>query len=152
MTLIWREDEVSIEVLSKHAGESGFNILEVENHRIRLRTESGIGYSIALLPEQRFVQLSTYLPLRNDESRSNKLALEHRLNGFIFLPTFSLDTDEDLTVSYVLPYQHGLIAGQFAAIVRRFGSMLDYVVRAQNEEGLIDFGERRNYRSTALPN
>lgn len=55
------------------------------------------------------------------------------------MPTFSIDQDEDLTVMYVLPYEHGLIAGNFVAVINRFGSMLEYVVQSINEDGLIYF-------------
>lgn len=53
---------------------------------------------------------------------------------------FTLDPDEDLTVMYVLPYEHGLIAGNFVAVINRFGSMLEYVVQMFSEDGMIDLG------------
>ncbi|RKR43462.1 hypothetical protein B0G82_1030 [Paraburkholderia sp. BL17N1] len=56
------------------------------------------------------------------------------------MPVFALDRDEDLTVAYVLPYVHGLIAGNFVFVVNRFASLLDFIVRTYNDEGLIDFG------------
>lgn len=90
--------------------------------------------------------------MRSGEPIAKKLELEHQLNASIFLAAFNLDEDEDLNVTYLMPYGHGLIAGQFAAIVRRFGSILDYVVQTQNDDGLIDFEERRTPRPAALLN
>jgi hypothetical protein len=62
------------------------------------------------------------------------------LNEEVFLPVFTVDPDEDLTVVYVLPYTHGLIAGNFVAVVNRFGSVLEFIVQTYNDDGLIDFG------------
>jgi hypothetical protein len=56
------------------------------------------------------------------------------------MPVFTVDQDEDLTVAYVLPYAHGLIAGNFVAVVNRFASLLQFIVQTFNEDGLIDFG------------
>jgi len=43
-------------------------------------------------------------------------------------------------VAYVLPYTHGLIAGNFVSVVNRFASLLEFVVHTYNDDGLIDFG------------
>ncbi|CAB3797490.1 YbjN domain-containing protein [Pararobbsia alpina] len=152
MTPVWKEEEVSIEVLSEHLSNSGFVVQGVEDNQISLRTGAGIGYSVTLHDSPQFIRLSTYLPLRSDEPTAKKRELEHRLNASIFLATFTLDDDEDVTVTYVMPYGHGLIAGQFAAIVQRFGSLLDFVVHTQNESGLIDFEESRTPPTANLLN
>lgn len=40
----------------------------------------------------------------------------------------------------MLPYTHGLIAGNFVSIVNRFASLLEFIVQTYNDDGLIDFG------------
>ncbi|MGF6644282.1 hypothetical protein [Paraburkholderia sp. GAS82] len=139
--LVWTEDQITLELLSDHLTDSGLSIVSVDENRIGLKSESGIWYSVSMIVDPKFIRLWSFLPLRNEESKVSKVDLEHLLNGKIFLPVFSLDADEDLTVSYVMPYAQGLIAGQFAAIVQRFGSMLQYVVQSHYESGLIDFNK-----------
>lgn len=51
---------------------------------------------------------------------------------------FTVDADEALTVAYVLPYTHGLIAGNFVSVANRFASLLEFVVHSYNDDGLID--------------
>lgn len=63
-----------------------------------------------------------------------------RLNEDLFQPVFTVDADEDLTISYVMPCIHGLIAGNFVAVVARFASLLEIVVETYNGDGLIDLG------------
>jgi hypothetical protein len=140
--LVWTEDQITLDLLSDHLADSGVSIVSVDENRIDLKSESGIWYSVSIVDDPKFIRLWSFLPLRSEESKASKVDLEHLLNGKIFLPVFSLDADEDLTVSYVMPYAQGLIAGQFAAIVQRFGSMLQYVVQFNNESGLIDFNKR----------
>ncbi|SAL16443.1 hypothetical protein AWB64_00980 [Caballeronia sordidicola] len=140
--LVWTEDQITLELLSDRLTDSGLSIVSVDENRIGLKSESGIWYSVSVVDDPKFIRLWSFLPLRNEESKASKVHLEHLLNGKIFLPVFSLDADEDLTVSYAMPYAQGLIAGQFAAIVQRFGSMLQYVVQSHNESGLIDFNKR----------
>jgi hypothetical protein len=140
--LVWTEDQITLDLLSDHLADSGVSIVSVDENRIDLKSESGIWYSVSIVDDPKFIRLWSFLPLRSEESKASKVDLEHLLNGKIFLPVFSLDADEDLTVSYVMPYAQGLIAGQFAAIVQRFGSMLQYVVQSNNESGLIDFNKR----------
>ncbi|RDK04595.1 hypothetical protein [Paraburkholderia lacunae] len=43
-------------------------------------------------------------------------------------------------MAYVLPYAHGLIAGNFVSIVTRFASLLESIVQTYNEDRLIDPG------------
>jgi hypothetical protein len=112
----------------------------VQPDSIRLRTEQGIGYRISLITDRKFVRFATYLPLNKLASLDQKHALAKRLNEEVFLPVFVVDADEDLTVTYVLPYAHGLFAGNFVAIANRFASLLEFIVEVYNGDGLIDFG------------
>ncbi len=140
MTKIFEESAVCIETLGTHLRDSGMVPYDVQPDCIRLRTEQGIGYRISLITDRKFIRFSTYLPLNRHASIDQKDALAKRLNVEIFLPVFTIDPDEDLSVAYVLPYTHGLIAGNFVAVVTRFASLLEYVVHAYNENALIDFG------------
>jgi hypothetical protein len=140
LTKIFNESDVAIETLDAHLRDSGVVPYDVQPDSIRLRTEQGIGYRISLVPDRKFIRFSTYLPLNRQAPVEQKHALARRLNEEVFLPVFGLDGDGDLTVGYVLPYTHGLIAGTFVSIANRFASLLEFIVQTCNEDGLIDFG------------
>ena len=93
-----------------------------------------------------FARFSTYMPLNRQAPIDQKHELARRLNEEIFSPVFTVDQDEDLSVAYVLPYAHGLIAGNFVAVVNRFASLLEFIVQTYSDDGLIDFGA-----PTAMP-
>lgn len=140
MTKTFSEHEITIEALVEHLRDSGLVPYDVHPDAIRLRTENGIGYRIALDTDRKFVRFATYLPLNRHVSIDQKHALARRPNDEIFLPVFAIDHDEDLTVAYLLPYCCGLIAGNFVSIVNRFASLLEFVVETYTGAGLIDFG------------
>lgn len=140
MTKIFTESEVTIETLDAHLRDSGLLPYNVQPDLIRLRTGNGFGYSISLVADRKFVRFSTYLPLNRQAPINQKHALAKRLNEEVFLPVFRVDAEEDLRAAYVLPYTHGLIAGNFVAVVNRFASVLEFVVETYNDDGLIDFG------------
>ena len=140
MTKIFTESDVTIETLDAHLRDSGVVPYDVQQDVIRLRTENGIAYRVLLIPDRKFVRFATYLPLARQAPIDQKQALARRLNEDVFLPVFTIDPDEDLSVSYVLPYTGGLVAGSFVSIVNRFASMLEFVVETYNENALIDFG------------
>lgn len=140
MTKIFNEADITIETLDAHIRDSGLVPYKVQEDAIRLRTEKGIGYSISLVTDRKFVRVSTYLPLNRRTPIHQKRELARRLNDEVFLPVFAIDQDEDLTVAYVLPYTAGLIAGNFVAVVNRFASLLEFVVETYNEDDVFDFG------------
>lgn len=141
MTKIFEESAVTIETLDAHLRDSGVVPYDVQPDVIRLRTEQGISYSVFLVPDRKFIRFATYLPLNRQAPIDQKHALARRLNEGVFLPVFTIDSDEDLAVSYVMPYGGGgLIAGTFVSIVNRFASLLEFVVETYNDDGLIDFG------------
>ncbi|KUE86585.1 hypothetical protein ASL20_22790 [Cupriavidus necator] len=140
MTKIFAESEVTLAALEAHIRDSGLVPHKVQPDGIWLRTENGIGYRVSIIEDRKFIRIGTYLPLRRQASIEEKRELARRLNDEVFLPVFTMDQDEDLTVSYVLPYEHGLIAGNFVSVVNRFGSLLEYVVHSYNNDGLINFG------------
>jgi hypothetical protein len=144
MAKIWNEEDVTLENLASHITDAGLASMKREEKRIRLRTDTGIGFSIGLDEEQKFIRISTYLPLDKKQSRDKKLALEHRFNEEVMLVTFSVDDDDDLLVLYVMSYRFGLIAGQFMNIVNRFDSLLDYIVESKNEDRIIKLGAGRD--------
>ncbi|MGO4155999.1 YbjN domain-containing protein [Cupriavidus sp. YAF13] len=140
MTKTFTEADITIETLDAHLRDSGLVPYAVKPDAIRLRSENGIGYRISLITDWKFIRFHTYLPLDRQAPIDQKHALAKRLNEQIFLPVFTVDADEDLTVVYVLPYAHGLIAGNFVSIVTRFASLLEFIVQTYNDDGLIDFG------------
>ncbi|KAJ3473100.1 hypothetical protein NLI96_g13131 [Meripilus lineatus] len=140
LTKILEESAVTIEALDAHLRDSGVVPYSVQPDCIRLRTEQGIGYRISLITDRKFIRLGTYLPLNRQAPIDLKHALAKRLNEDVFLPVFTIDPDEDLTVAYAIPYMNGLIAGNFVAVVNRFASLLEFIVQTYNDDGLIDFG------------
>jgi len=107
LTKTFTEAEISIETLDAHLRDSGVVPYDVQPDCIRLRTENGIGFCIATIPDRKFVRFSTYLPLRRTALIDQKHALARRLNEGVFLPVFTVDRDEDLTVAYAMPYGGG---------------------------------------------
>ncbi|MFC7514075.1 hypothetical protein ACFQUU_03555 [Herbaspirillum sp. GCM10030257] len=150
MTKILNEDEVTIANLNMHLKDSGLTPTVQNAERILLYTDHGVGFFITMVDRKRFARLGTWLPLNKAEPVSRKIDLERKLNREVFLPTFRLDADDDLDISYVLTYQHGLIAGQFISVVNRFASMLDYVVATYNHDGIICFHERETERPNGV--
>jgi len=149
LTKIFTEHEINIATLESHVRDSGLVPHEVQLDGIWLRTENGIGYRISIIEDRKFIRIGTFVPLNRQASIDQKRELARRLNEGVFLPVFTVDQDEDLTVTYFLPYSHGLIAGNFVSVVNRFGSLLEYVVQTFNEDGLIDFGNPAAPSSTA---
>lgn len=140
MTKIIQEADVTIHTIAAHLQSCGLVSTSIEGNEIWYRTEGGIGYCVTILEDKKFIRLGTFLPLSKTQNRNQKLKFEHRLNQEVFLPVFALDADDDMTVTYVIPFTHGLIADQFAAMVERFASLLRFIVKSYNDDGIIDFG------------
>ncbi|KVE28321.1 hypothetical protein WI93_11105 [Burkholderia vietnamiensis] len=140
MTKTFAESDITIETLDAHLRDSGVVPYNVQSDCIRLRTDQGIAYRITLDTDRKFIRVATYIPLRRIAPIEQKHRLARRLNDEVFLPVFTIDQDEDLTVAYALTYLHGLIGGNFLSIVNRFASLLEFVVATYNDDGLIDFG------------
>jgi hypothetical protein len=140
LTKFFTESDITIETLDSHLRDSGLVPYKVQPDGISLRTENGIGYRISIITDWKFIRFSTYMPLNRQAPIDQKHELAKRLNEEVFLPVFTVDQDEDLSVAYVMPYAHGLIAGNFVSVVNRFGSVLEFVVETYNDDGLIDFG------------
>lgn len=142
MTKTFTEAEITIDTLEAHIRDSGLvpHPHEAQSDGIWMRSPKGLGFRISIIDDKKFIRFATYLPLNRHATIAQKHALVRRLNEGVFLPVFTLDQDEDLTVMYVLPYSTGLVGGNFVAVVNRFGSMLEYVVQTFNEDDLIDLG------------
>ncbi|MFM0208874.1 hypothetical protein PQQ96_15835 [Paraburkholderia sediminicola] len=140
MTKTFTESDITIETLDAHLRDSGLVPYKVQPDGISLRTENGIGYRISIITDRKFIRFSTYMPLNRQAPIDQKHELAKRLNEEVFLPVFTVDQDEDLSVAYVMPYAHGLIAGNFVAVVNRFASLLEFIVQTYSDDGLIDFG------------
>ena len=139
MTKIFQEDEVSTANLVEHFTDSGWIPTNVREEKIWFHTSTGIAFSVSVIDAKKFVRIGTYLPLDRKQPRQAKLDFEHRLNTDIFLPTFRLDDEDDLVITYFLPYEFGLIAGQLIAITNRFASMFNFIVETADHDDLIDF-------------
>ncbi|MEK0233031.1 YbjN domain-containing protein [Ralstonia pseudosolanacearum] len=139
MTKIFAESDITIDALEAHIRDSGMVPHEVQPDGIWMRSPQGLGFRISIIEERKFVQFRTFLPLRHDASLEDKRELARRLNEGVFLPVFTVDDDEDLAISYSMPFTAGLIAGNFIAIVHRFASLLEYVVEVFNSDAMIDF-------------
>lgn len=139
LTKIFAESEINIDTLESHIRDSGLVPHEVQPDGIWIRSPKGLGFRISIIEDRRFIRFCTYLPLNRHATIDQKHELAWRLNENVFLPVFTLDQDEDLTVMYVLPVSGGLIAANFMAVINRFGSMLEYVVQTFSGDGLIDF-------------
>ena len=139
MRKIWNTEEVTIANLAAHLTEAGLLAIATDEDKLWFRTEDGIAYSVTVLDDKKFIRLSTSVPLDRDRPKEEKLTFAHHLNANIFMPTFCLDDEEDLNVSYVVGYQFGMSAAQFSAMVIRFASLLEFLVREQSGDGIIDF-------------
>lgn len=139
MTKTFTEQQINIDTLESHIRDSGLTPHEVQPDGIWIRSPKGLGFRISIIEDRKFIRFSTYLPLNRHTTIDQKHELARRLNENVFLPTFTIDQDEDLTVMYVLPFSGGLIAANFMAVINRFGSMLEYVVQTFNGDGIIEF-------------
>lgn len=137
MTKIWMEQDISSDVLVAHMVDSGSSPVRLDDRRIGLHSENGLAFTIGLDSDKKFLRFSSWLPLDRARSVDAKRAFANRLNQELFLPSFHIDADGDLSISYVMPYHLCLVAGQFMAIANRFASLLDYLVASQNIEALI---------------
>ncbi|WP_194725436.1 hypothetical protein [Noviherbaspirillum malthae] len=141
MVKILTEEEVTLVSLNVHLQDSGFMTTIQYDVRILLHTSKGIGYYLTMVEGKKFIRIGTYLPLDKIRPEAERNDFERRLNSEIFLPVFRLDADGELDVSYVMTFQHGLIAGQFVSIIHRFSSLLDYIVTEHNSNNIIRFDQ-----------
>ncbi|GJH02766.1 YbjN domain-containing protein [Paraburkholderia terrae] len=146
MKKVWNEDEVSLEALAAHIEDSGIGH-DANSARIIVHTESGLAYQLTLDENKKFIRFTTYFPVALHACSEKKRELEHGLNSQVFMASFWIDSDNDLVVDYPLSYGHGLIAGNFMAVPHRFASMLDFVIREKNDEGLILLGPKAAHAS-----
>ncbi|MCO5401511.1 YbjN domain-containing protein [Ralstonia soli] len=140
MPKTFTEQQINIESLAAHISDSGLTPHEVQPDGIWIRSPKGLGFRISLITDRKFIRFATYLPLNQHATIGQKHELARRLNENVFLPVFTIDPDEDLTVMYVLPFSGGLVPANFMAVVNQFGLMLEYVVQTFNEDRLIHFG------------
>ena len=143
MIPIWTEANVTLTKIADHMIASGISFTSQDEDRIRLHTEIGIAFSVVLDEDGKFIRLSTYFPLDPEQSLEKKRDLERLFNAEILLPSFSLDHEDDLNIVYVISYRFGLIPGQLMYLVKRFESLLNYLVNTRNPDGLILLGKYR---------
>ncbi|MBT9498268.1 MAG: YbjN domain-containing protein [Zoogloea sp.] len=134
MSKILQEPEVTLNQLADHLEYSGWDV-ELQASRLVLHTSTGLGFSIRLDTERQFIYFLTQLPVSKDFLTG--LDLVNTLNSDVFLGCFSLDSDNDLIVTYQMTYERGLILAQFSRIVRRFSGMLDHVVENFDQDDQV---------------
>ncbi|WP_179403152.1 hypothetical protein [Burkholderia guangdongensis] len=134
------ESDVGIETLVAYLRDSGRHSCEVQPDGIALRAGNGFDIHIALITAGKFIRFSALLPLNPEISATRKRELMKRLNENAFPRVFASDRGQDLSVAYVMPYGHGLIAENFVATVSRFASLLEFVVQDDSGDGRIDLG------------
>lgn len=146
MKKIWNEDDISLDALAAHIADSGVSH-DANAARVILHPESGLAYQVTVDENKKFIRFTTYFPVALHISGEQKRELEHSLNSQVFMASFWIDGDNDLVVDYPLPFGYGLIAGNFMAVLHRFASMLDFVIREKNNEGLILLGPNAAHAS-----
>lgn len=134
MCKIFQEQEVSLSSLAEHLEDAGWDV-NLDKNRLLLQTNRGLGFSIRLDPERQFLLLGTWLPLSADFSDS--MALANRCNSEVFMGKFSIDSDGDLVIDYVMTYERGLLLAQLTRIIQRFSGMLNHVVEHFDADKVI---------------
>ncbi len=154
MITIWTEEQVLPINLKKHLEDCGKTQVSCHENWIKFFTESGISVWIYIDEERKFLCINSYLSIDRSRSRIDKLDLIQRYNSDMFLPTFSLDEEEDVKVSYSMCYERGLIVGQFMIVLNRFCALIETIIDTQNQEGLIkldqDSGDKERSLSQAV--
>jgi len=88
---------------------------------------------------RKFLGIGSYLPIDKSRPRIELLEFIQRLNNELFLASFSIDQDGDISIGVAVCYEHGLIIAQFMIVLNRFGSMIGHIIDKLNEDGLIVF-------------
>jgi len=130
------QSDMSLEVLATQLDNAGWN-LKSDTEMLTLHTENGIGFTIDLDEEKCFVLFRTCLPVRNDFLASIDYCND--LNFSKFMGKFAIDADNDLRVSYAMPYEKSLLIAQFSRIALRFASLLEHVVSQDKDNLIFDF-------------
>lgn len=140
MGKVLKEIEVTLDTLAEFLDDAGWDVAPAAQ-RLVFHTGAGVGFSLRLESDRRFVSLGTSLPIRKDFE--DHLDLVNTLNSDVFLGCFSVDEDKDLLVNYSMSYARGLILAQLSRVVRRFAGMLDHVVSHydKNDE-VFAFGKK----------
>ena len=140
MSLI-NQSELNLSVLATHLDNAGWDVMS-EADELILHTENGIAFNVFLDFKKVFVIFRTYLPLRDDCLAITDYC--NNLNLSLFMGRFSIDSDNDLCVSYVMSYDHCLVLSQFSRIALRFASLLEHVVAQDEERTIFDFNKSKD--------
>lgn len=126
MGTIVQEDEVTLPNLAEHLENAGWDTTVKKDDCLLLHTPRGFGFFVRLDQSRPFVVLNTYLPVQKDYLQG--LDLVNTLNSDVFLPSFNLDRDNDLVMTYAVSYERGLNLAQFSRVVGRFSGVIEHVV------------------------
>lgn len=147
MSKILQETEVSLSSLAEHSEDAGWDV-ELQKNRLLLRTRRGIGFFISIDNDRKFISFHSLFRVKKEFI--NGLDLVNRLNSNVFLPSFSLDEDNDLIVSYQMIYERGLIMAQFSRIVRRFGGVLEHVLDNFDQDDEVFYFDSKEENQGAI--
>lgn len=137
--LILNEDEVTLGSIANQIDDAGLDVT-IDEDTLILHTDSGLGFTLSLDTDRKFIVFRTVFPMRNDFLDGHDFCND--LNIHVFMGCFAVDKDSDLLISYAYSYTRGLIVAQLMRVVLRFGSMLDHVVGKDTEKLIFDFSKQ----------
>lgn len=147
MSRILQEAEVTLSTLADCIEDAGWDV-ELQARRLLLHTTRGLGFFISIESDRKFISFHTFFRVKSEFT--NGLDLVNSLNSDVFLPSFSLDDDNDLIVRYQMIYERGLVLAQFSRILRRFGGVLEHVVDDFNQNNQVFSFEPKETESVAI--
>lgn len=130
-TSLLKEHEVTLSTLAEHLENSGWDV-ELRVDDLVLHTTQGLGFAVGVDGDRKFIGF--FSNIRVSREFEDGYDLVNALNSEVFLPSFSIDDDNDLLINYQMSFEQGLICGQFMRIVRRFAGMLDHVVEKFDQD------------------
>lgn len=128
------EQEVSLSLISEFLEEAAWNIKHIDN-RLMLHSLRGFEFSICQDEARKFLIFNTYFEIKGRFEEA--ISLANKLNEDVFMTRFSIDKDGDLSISYSMSYERGLILGQLSRVTLRFSDLLGHVVDKFDTNGEV---------------
>ena len=148
MINILEENQVNLHTLANHIEGTGLDVVSRDfddrTPSLLLISDIGLNFRIFVEENRKFVRFSTYLPIDKSRDYQTKLQFIQELNYSVFLPGFSLDSDDDLFIQYYMSYTQGLNLGQFTRVLGKFSDVIDHIVNTKNSTNLILFPDSEN--------
>lgn len=134
MNTLISENDVTLEILTEKLEDSGWCV-RLHTDRLIIRSEDGLKIFIRIDSQRHFLHLGAVLAI--DKNYGEALDLVNRMNNDLFLGRCALDTDNDLIIDYQMLYERGLMLAQLTRMLKRFSSLVDYVVVHYDENGEV---------------